>query len=424
MVISGVLKRLMGVWVAVVGLGVGPGVVGADRPNILFCIADDWSYPHAGAYGTGWVKTPAFDRVAREGLLFNNAYTPNAKCAPSRACILTGRNSWQLEEAANHIAAFPSKFKTYVEALKEHGYFVGFVAKGWRPGRPGKRSDGTYRKLTGQGFNRRQTPPPGEGMSPIDYAANFVDFLDAWDGDESGDGPFCFWYGAIEPHRRYEYGSGVAKAGKKLSEIDRVFGFWPDNEVTRHDLLDYAFEVEHFDDHLGRMIAELERRGLLANTLIVVTADNGMPFPRVKGEAYELSNHMPMAVMWGDGIRRPGRVIDDYVSFIDLAPTFLEVAGLSVREVGMAPSPGVSLTDIFESGKSGRVNAARDHVLIGKERHSVGRPNDVGYPIRGIVKDGVMYLENFEPDRWPIGNPETGYLNSDGSPTKTEILNM
>jgi N-sulfoglucosamine sulfohydrolase len=84
------------------------------RPNILFAIADDWSYGHAGAYGGRYVKTPAFDRVAREGVLFTRAFTPNAKCSPSRAVILTGRNSWQLEEAANHIQFFPAKFKTWV----------------------------------------------------------------------------------------------------------------------------------------------------------------------------------------------------------------------------------------------------------------------------------------------------------------------
>src|SRR5262249_1091967 len=105
-----------------------------QRPNILFAIADDWGYGHAGAYGSRWVATPGFDRVARGGVLFTHAYTPNAKCAPSRATILTGRNSWQLEEAANHIPFFPAKFKTWAEALGEKGYFAGMTAKGWGPG--------------------------------------------------------------------------------------------------------------------------------------------------------------------------------------------------------------------------------------------------------------------------------------------------
>jgi len=203
-----------------------------------------------------------------------------------------------------------------------------------------------------------------------------------------------------------------------------VPAFWPDNETIRNDMLDYAFEIEHFDNHLVRIIDELEKRGELDNTLIVVTADNGMPFPRIKGQEYELSNHLPLAIMWKNGIRKPGRTIEDYVSFIDFAPTFLEVAGIDWDRSGMHPSPGRSLTDIFKSDKQGVVNPKRDHVLIGKERHDIGRPHDWGYPIRGIIKNDVLYLQNFETTRWPAGNPETGYLNTDGSPTKTQILEM
>ncbi|MBL9199991.1 MAG: sulfatase [Opitutaceae bacterium] len=385
-------------------------------PNILFAIADDWG-AHAGAYGTKWVKTPNFDRVARDGLLFRNAYTPNAKCAPSRAAILTGRNSWQLEEAANHICFFPAKFKGWGEALVEQGWFVGHTTKGWGPG-VAKDAAGNNRQMTGRAFNERKHTPATTGILPTDYAANFDDFLAAAPAGK----PWAFWYGAVEPHRGYEFGSGVAKGGKKLSDIDRVPAFWPDNETVRHDMLDYAYEVEHFDRHLGRMLATLEQRGLLANTLVVVTSDHGMPFPRGKGSAYEYSNHVPMAAMWTNGIAAPGRVIDDLISFVDLAPTFVEVAGLAWAQTGMAPSPGRSLTDIFRAPRGGQVNPARDHVLIGMERHDIGRPGDVGYPIRGIVTHRRLYLQNFEPSRWPACNPETGYLNVDASPTKTFIL--
>ena len=126
--------------------------------------------------------------------------------------------------------------------------------------------------------------------------------------------------------------------------------------------------------------------------------------------------------MWPRGIAKPGRVIEDFISFIDLAPTFLELAGLPWAKSGMAESLGRSLTDIFRSTKAGRVNAARDHVLIGMERHDIGRPGDAGYPIRGIIKDDALFLQNFEPSRWPACNPETGYLNVDASPTKSFIL--
>ena len=387
------------------------------RPNLLICIADDASYPHMGAYGCRWVRTPGFDRVADEGILFTNAYTPNCKCAPSRACILTGRNSWQLEEAANHWCFFPAKFKTYPEVLTEHEYFVGYTAKGWAPGVAGE-IDGRQRQLTGRPFNKKTTTPPAQYISNNNYSENFRDFIEA----KPGETPFCFWYGGFEPHRRYEYSAGVNKGGKKSSDIDRVFSFWPDNETVRTDMLDYAYEIEYFDTHLQKILDILEEKGLLDNTLIIVTADNGMPFPRIKGQEYEYSNHLPFAVMWREGIKNPGRVVDDFVNFIDIAPTFLEVAGIEESESGMQPVQGASLTAIFRSGKSGITEPERDHVLIGKERHDVGRPKEQGYPIRGIVKRGFLYVRNFEPSRWPAGNPETGYLNCDGSPTKTVIL--
>jgi arylsulfatase A-like enzyme len=394
------------------------GARGADKqpPNILFAVADDWSV-QAGAYGTPWIKTPAFDRVAREGILFTHAYTPTAKCAPSRSCIITGRNPWQLKEAANHVCYFPQEFKSWAEALTEHGWFVGYTQKGWAPG-VAVDANGKPRLLTGILFNEHKAPPPTPDIANNDYAANFAAFLDAAPKGK----PWCFWYGGAEPHRTYEYGSGVAKGGKKVTDIDRVPSIWPDNETVRNDMLDYAFEVEHFDRHLGRMLAELEKRGLLANTLVMVTSDNGMPFPRSKGNTGELPNHLPLAAMWANGIAHPGRTVDDYVSFVDFAPTIIEAAGLQWAETGMAPATGHSLSDIFRSEKAGVVNPARDHVIIGRERNDVGRPHDEGYPVRGIIKGDFVYLQNFEPSRWPAGNPETGYLDCDGSPTKTFIL--
>lgn len=388
----------------------------ARRPNILFAIADDWGADHAGAYGCSWISTPAFDRVASEGLLFNRAYTPNAKCAPSRACILTGRNSWQLKEAGNHIGYFPAEFKTFTEVLREHGYFVGMTAKGWAPG-VALRADGSPRVLIGPRFDSRQLTPPTRDMETNDYAGNFLDFLAA----RPDDAPWFFWYGSKEPHRPYAYGSGV-RAGRHIEDIDRVPGYWPDNAVVRHDMLDYGREVEYFDEHLRQMLAILESRGELENTLVIVTSDNGAPFPRAKGQAYEFGTRLPLAIRWPAGIREPGRTVEAFVSFIDFAPTMLEVAGIPWSESGMQSSSGRSLSDIMSMVDGRQLRATRDHVLLGQERHDVGRPDDVGYPIRGIVKGDLLYLRNFEPRRWPAGNPETGYLNTDGGPTKTEIL--
>jgi N-sulfoglucosamine sulfohydrolase len=392
----------------------------AQQPNILFAIADDWGYGHAGAYGSKWVTTPAFDRVARDGVLFTHAYTPNAKCAPSRAVILTGRNSWQLDEAANHVPLFPAKFKTWAEVLGEKGYFTGMTAKGWGPG-VANDAGGNPRQMAGKPYDRRKLQPPTSGIGNNDYAANFEDFIDAAPNGQ----PWSFWYGGLEPHRGYEYGSGAAKGGKRLGDIDRVPGYWPDNEVVRNDMLDYAFEVEHFDRHLARMLDLLERRGQLDNTIVIVTSDHGPPFPRAKGQAYDFSNRVPLAVMWKNGIKNVGRVVEDYVSFVDLAPTLVDLTGLKWNQTGMQQTVGRSLTDILLTSNAKRGDTpgpARAHVLVGKERHDVGRPNDVGYPIRGISKNDMLYLRNYEVERYPAGNPETGYLNCDGGATKTEIL--
>lgn len=384
-----------------------------DRPNILFCIADDASFPHMGRE-VDWINTPGFDRVADEGLLFSNAYTPNAKSAPSRSCLLTGRNSWQLEEAANHFCYFPSKFKTYPEVLGENGYHVGFTGKGWLPGDPGT-LNGIPRELVGKEWSQIKTKPPTRYISAIDYSANFEAFYNVKPVGK----PFCFWYGGHEPHRRYEYGSSI-KAGKLPDDIDVVPGFLPDVEEVRTDLLDYALEIEYFDSHLQEILAFLEEKGELDNTIVVVTADNGMPFPRAKSDEYEYSNHVPMAIMWKKGIKKAGRIIDDYISFVDLTPTFLEVSQISWHESGMHPTPGKSLRPIFSGRKL--KSPFNEFVLIGKERHDVGRPDDQGYPIRGIIRDGWLYLKNYSPDLWPAGNPQTGYPTVGGSPTKTWIL--
>lgn len=388
-----------------------------NRPNILFAIADDASFLHMSAYGCKWINTPAFDYVAKQGVLFNNAYTCNAKSAPSRSSILTGRNSWQLEEAANHMCFFPVKFVTFPEVLSENGYHVGYTGKGWSPG-IARKADGKERELLVKSYRKNKLVPPTSEIYSDDYAKDFELFLD----DRKGDEPFFFWYGGWEPHRPYEYGSGL-KSGKMLSEIDEVFAFWPDVDSVRMDLLDYAYELEYFDKQLEKMINLLQKDGLLENTIIVVTSDNGMPFPRIKGQQYELSNHLPMAVMWPSGINNPGRKVDDFISFIDFTPTILQLANIKSEKTKMQPIEGMSFADILISQKGGKINHERDYVLIGKERHDVGRPNNQGYPIRGIVKGDYMYLYNFKTDRWPVGNPETGYLNCDGSPTKTVCLN-
>lgn len=398
--------------------GCGNNEQKSGQPNILIAMASDISYPHMSAYGTQWVKTPGFDRVAEDGILFRNAYTPVSSYSPSLAAFLTGMNSWQLGSAANDESNFPVSFKGFFEVLEKNGYYTGHTAKGWQSGKALDDS-GNERYITGKPFNGKRTNPPSNWLSDNDYTGNFVDFLDS---REEGK-PFCFLFGSDEAGRRYEYGSGV-KSGKSIKDIERVFGFWPDNEIVRTDMLDYAYEIEYFDSHLSGMLKILEERGELENTIVIVTASNGMPFPRVKGQVYEYSNHVPLGIMWGSGIRNKGREVQDYISFIDIAPTILESAGIKTDTSEMQKMQGKSFMNILSSAKKGYVDATRRFVLVGRERNYPGRPDDTGYPVRGIIMDGFLYLKNYRPQRWPSGNPETGYSDIESSPTKKAILDM
>lgn len=378
------------------------------RPNILLAIADDAS--HMSAYDHDFVETPSFDRVAEEGIIFTNAFTNNPKCAPSRASLLTGKHTWQLEKACNHFGIFPSKFEVYPSILEDNGYFSGYTGKGWAPGDWEK--GGFSHNPAGPEYNDKcLNSPEGTKIRRKDYSANFEEFI----SEKSEDCPFCFWYGGHEPHRPYRKGEGK-RAGKSKEKVE-VPPYLPDNEIVREDLLDYASEIEWFDKHLGLMMEKLEDEGEFENTLIIVTSDNGMPFPRVKGQMYEQDFRMPMALCWKKETEGR-RVVEDLVSFVDIAPTFLEAAGLESR----SQMVGESLLDLVGSEVSGWIDEGRDVAYMGKERHDVGREGDVGYPVRCIRTKKYLYVRNFKPDRWPAGNPETGFTNCDPSPTKSVIL--
>ncbi|HEY6170484.1 MAG TPA: sulfatase [Verrucomicrobiae bacterium] len=379
------------------------------RPNILFIIFDDWNgSTHAGAYGCTWVKTPNFDRVAREGVLFKNAFTSNPKCSPCRASILTGRNTWQLNEAVSHGGYFPAGFETYPDLLEKAGYTVGLTGKGWGPG-DFKTLAKRTRNPAGPSFDKLNQPVIAKGISPNDYPGNFGEFLKQRDKSK----PFCFWMGFHEPHRGYEWNSG-ARLGKKLDDV-KVPAFLPDTEIVRRDLLDYSVEVEWGDTQIGRALKFLEDAGELDHTLVVVTSDHGMPFPYVKGQIHEDAFHLPMAMRWPEAIK-PGRVVEDFVNVRDLAPTYMELAGLKPH----AQMTGKSLAKILRSPKSGWIEN-RDVMLAGKERHDIGRPNDLGYPVRCLRTKDFLYVHNFHPERWPVGNPETDFGNCDPGPSKEVV---
>ena len=385
------------------------GAQTAKRPNVLFIIFDDWGFGHASAYGAKWVNTPGFDRVAKEGALFTHAFTSNPKCSPCRASILMGRNSWQTKEAVSHNSILPREFAVYPEELEKAGYFVGLTGKGWGPG--DFKSTGYPHNPAGKEFNAKKVKPPYSGIGVNDYTGNFEDFL----SQRPKDTPFCFWMGFQEPHRVYEEGSGV-RSGKKLADVT-VPAYYPDVKAVRSDMLDYAVEVEYADGYITKALDKLAAIGELENTLVVVTSDHGMPFPRVKGQIYEDGFHIPLAVRWG-GAMPGGRVINDFITTRDFAPTILEAAGVFPGET----FTGNSFVKILKSGKGGVVEPQRSYVMVAKERHDIGRPNDAGYPVRAIRTRQHLYIRNYMPDVWPAGMPETGYRDVDDSPTKTLLI--
>ena len=373
------------------------GKAAKERPNILFAIADDWSWPHAGCAGDKVVKTPTFDHVARAGVMFTNAFVTAPSCTPSRGSILTGQWHWRLKEGCNLHSTLPAEFEVYPDILERAGYHVGYIRKGGGPGRiePGG----------------RQRNPAGERYG------NFQQFLKTRPQGR----PFCFWFGSTDPHRSYNWQSGI-ESGMKLDEVE-IPGCLPDSLSVRTDICDYYWEVQRFDEQVGELLKILEEIGELDNTLVVITGDNGMPFPRCKSNLYDFGTHVPLAVGWGRHVK-DGVVVDDFVSLSDLAPTFLEAAGLAPP----AEMTGRSFLDVLVSGKSGRVDPKRDKVFTGKERHhGKCRENGLGYPQRAIRTHDFLYIRKFKPDRWPAGAPHVSssqgtYSDIDNSPTKDFML--
>ena len=387
----------------------------ADRPNILFAISDDQSWINTGANGDFCVRTPAFDRIAREGVRFTRSFTAAPTCTPSRSAILTGQHIWRLEEGGLLFGALPARFKVFPRLLEDAGYFIGYTGKSWGPGN--LKAGGREEHPVGAAYVKARLNPRRPGMSATDYAANFGLFLK----DRPRDKPFFFWYGSFEPHLGYRKGQGL-EAGKKLADA-RFYRSLPDDPVVRGDVLDYTVEVEHFDRHLGRILKQLERAGELDNTLVVVTSDHGMPLPRAKATLYDSGTRVPLA------IRHPGRIpggrtVDDFVSLTDIAPTLLDFAGQALPD----EMTGRSLVPILASDRSGRLAADRDFVVTAMERHSWCRPDGQGYPMRAIRTERFLYIRNFEPDRWPVGDPDFQsshqgtYGDYDRCPTKQMML--
>ncbi len=362
--------------------GAAPRDGGAGTPNILLLLADDWSWPHAAALGDKVVKTPTFDRIAAEGVLFDNAFVSAPSCTPSRGAILTGQYHWRLGSAVNLWGSLPAGCNVYTNLLEAAGCFVGCTRKAFAP----TKNIGWDRNPAGSKFR------------------NFREFITARPKDK----PFCFWFGSGDAHRAYEWKSGV-NSGMNLKDV-QVPACMPDCEQVRTDICDYYWEVQRFDREAGEILRLIEEQGELDNTLVVITGDNGMPFPGCKATLYDGGTRVPLAIRWPERVKA-GRVVRDFVSLTDLAPTFLQACGLDARP----EMTGKSLLDVLLSGKSGQVDPERTFALTAMERHCTS------YPCRAIRTKDYLYIRNFDPDNWDPGTNDYDY-NIDPSPSKTYMI--
>jgi arylsulfatase A-like enzyme len=364
------------------------------QPNILFILADDWSYPYSEIFGETYVRTPNLAKLSKTGIVFENAYCSTPSCTSSRASMLTGRYPHNLGEGVNLCGKLDANIPTYVQILRKSGYEVGFDRKGWAPG-----------DFTKMGYTE----------NPCGTKAEFSKLIEKLPAGK----PFFFWFGTNDPHRPFDKNAGKT-AGIDVSKI-KVPGFLPDTPEIREDLSDYFSEIEHFDKEIGDLLEILKQSGRLKNTIIVIASDNGMPFPHAKANLYDYGTRVPL-IITGFPKMDQNNLNSSFVNLIDLMPTFLDLAGIRNQPV----VDGISLVPVLKGKKSEH----REEVFLERERHCLCRAEmnyGAGYPMRAIRTKDYLYIRNFRPDRNPAGDetiPGTPsvYGDVDGGITKIFMM--
>lgn len=269
----------------------------ADAPNFVFLLSDDHSWSDLGCYGNTAVRTPHLDRMAREGMRFNHCYVAAPQCSPNRSAIFTGCTPHTTATSRLH-TPMPEWEPTFLEPLKERGYFTG-----------------AFRKVhQGAAFDRRWDFYGGRNVP-------FEKFFDALPAGR----PFWLQLGFTDPHRPYRPGAFNPPHDPRSV---RVPPFLPDLPEVRRDLAHYYDSIARMDAECGQLFDLLRSRGLDRNTLVVFTGDNGMPFPRAKGGCYDPGIRVPLLAWWPGRIAA-GALRDELISHVDLAPTWLEAAGIA-----------------------------------------------------------------------------------------------
>lgn len=395
----------------------------AGRPNILFIFADDWGR-FASAYarldGQGSpndvVKTPNFDRIAREGTLVRQAFVSAPSCTPCRSALLSGQHFWRTGRGAIlQGAVWDESIPTYPRLLAKAGYHTGKTSKVWSPGNPADSPYGrpvpAYQKAGGRfnNFSKFVTTQIQAGTTLEsaksqllgEVAGNFDDFLKK----RPKNAPFAYWFGPTNVHRKWVRGSGKALWGINPEDLKgKLPPFLPDVPEVREDFADYLGEVQALDAYAGILLHQLEKSGELKNTLVVMSGDHGPPgFPHGKCNLYDFGSRVALALR-GPGVEK-GKISDTLISLPDLAPTFLEMAGVAPPPT-MTANSLQSLGVIASQGKKDLKTTPRQAIFIGRERHyPTARDGGLPYPQRAIRTKDHLFILNFMPDRWPLGDP-------------------
>lgn len=303
---------------------------GQDQPNIIVFIADDVSWNDYGCYGNEGVRTPNIDKLAANGIRFDNAFLTASSCSPSRASIITGRYPHNNGKAAELHLAIADHLPWIPELLQAERYYTALSGKDHM-----KREDGSHEEFWDHSDG-------GKTRGNSGGEANWLEITQT----RPMDTPFFFWFAAYDAHRKWDADSEwvESKYGSMTDPTDVVVPpFLLDTPETRQDLASYYNEITRFDYYIGAVVDELEAQGILDDTLIFVCADNGRPFPRAKTRLHDSGMKTALVAHWPAGIESTG-ASDSLVSIIDLAPTILEAADGYLSETFQ----GVSLLPIFK----------------------------------------------------------------------------
>ncbi len=292
-----------------------------SKLNVLLILSDDHSFPHAGCYGNADIKTPNLDSFAAQGMRFDRAYVTCPQCVPSRASIFTGRSPVAIG-MSRFSAPLPRDVKTYPEALRAAGWFSGVAGRTYhQEGAPtSAEARAVVEKYKLATFPDRLDFVKTAGGNDVSLA-QFREFLDLKPAEK----PFFLQLCSNDPHRPLTTSGAQKHDPAKL----RLPAHYPDTPAVRADFARYYDEIAHFDIFFGEVMAELEKRGLAANTIVGFMGDNGCSQFRGKGTLFEFGIHVPLLVRW-PGKVKPGSVSSELISGEDIAPTFLEAAGLPV----------------------------------------------------------------------------------------------